>query len=104
MGGNEPATESTCPPPPQAAVLLLIGGIIQLIVSVTVLGIMIALLNQMNKRPYCRNGYAEVRQICHEDKQIVVLVFGISIAFFLISGALTDVRSYARYVRCALAC
>ena len=84
--------------------LLLFGGIIQLIVSVTVLGIMIALLNQMNKRPYCRNGYAEVRQICHEDKQIVVLVFGISIAFFLISGALTDVRSYARYVRCALAC
>jgi hypothetical protein len=87
-------------------VLLLIGGIIQLIVSVTVLGIMIALLNQMNKRPYCRKyGYdASGGQICHEDKQLVVLVFGISIAFFLISGALTDVRSYARYVRCALAC
>ena len=69
--------------------LLLIGGIMQLIMSVTVLGLMIALLNEISKGD-CRDGQ------CDEGRQIVVLVFGVPIAFFLIAGAPTDVHAYAR--------
>ena len=37
--------------------LLLIAGIIQLIMSVTVLGFMIALLNAVNESDYCNDHY-----------------------------------------------
>ena len=57
-------------PAPQAAVLLLIAGIIQLIMSVTVLGLMIALLNEISKGD-CDDGQ------CDESSAIVVLVFGV---------------------------
>ena len=37
--------------------LLLIAGILQLIMSVTVLGLMIALLNEVNEGSYCDDHY-----------------------------------------------
>lgn len=45
-----------------AAVLLLIAGIIQLIMSVTVLGFMIAILNEVNESSYCKDRYVDCTQ------------------------------------------
>ena len=45
------------PPRSQAGVLLLISGIIQSIMSMTVLGFMIALLNAVNESSYCKDRY-----------------------------------------------
>ena len=69
-------------PAAQAAVLLLIGGIIQLIMFVTLLGLLIAAVTSPSPLPTscgegCEMGF----------RFFVVIVFLITIPFFLVAGA-----------------